>query len=416
MAMATGTPTLNDWLLLEGAAQDVLPGPYAGQVDLLVTSPPYDDLRTFAGVGMAAWDFRAVAAAAVACLKPDGAGTLVWNVADRKAQGESGNAMRQALHFLDTLGLTLWQTLIWEKQNQVFQKSPYRYSDNWEYLFVFTTGWPPAYTDIIADRPTALSSQQRTSKEHRDMGRKGDRKAQYVGRTRKPAPAHTTRTAIWTTNVGGNGNALRPGGEHIDPHSHPAIYPYALAADLIRSYCPPGGLVIDPMAGSGTTLRAAVDLGRRAVGVEVVPAYAALIRQRMMQPVMLAPAPLPDTDGNDAGGKVALPIWVAADRLAGMAAPAQSPAPAPAPAPACPQPPDDAPTPAPAPLPDTDGLHPTAIRCQRADAERAAAYAARRDALLADIAAGESNTGRLAQRYGLSRQSVRDIIRAGRGW
>ena len=404
-ATATGTPALNDWELLEGKAQDVLPGPYAGQVDLLVTSPPYDDLRTFAGVGMAAWDFPAVAAAAVACLKPDGGGVLVWNVADRRAAGETGTAMRQALHFLDTLGLTLWQTLIWEKQNQVFQKSPYRYSDNWEYLFVFCNGWPPAYTDIIVDRPTTIESRQRTSKEQRTMGRKQDGKAAYAGRTRKPAPAHTARTAIWTTAVGGNGNALRPGGEHIDPHSHPAIYPYTLAADIIRSYCPPGGLVLDPMAGSGTTLRAAVDLGRRAVGVEVVPEYAALIRQRMMQPVMLAPAPQPDTD--DAGGKVALPTWGAADRLAGMAAPAQAHAPA--------NPPDDAPTPAPAPLPDTDGLHPTAIRCQRADAERAAAYAARRDALLADIAAGESNTGRLAQRYGLSRQSVRDIIRAGAG-
>ena len=61
MATATGTPApapaLNDWRLLEGRAQDVLPGPYAGQVDLVVTSPPYDDLRDFAGVGMASLGF-----------------------------------------------------------------------------------------------------------------------------------------------------------------------------------------------------------------------------------------------------------------------------------------------------------------------------------------------------------------------
>ena len=93
------------------------------------------------------------------------------------------------------------------------------------------------------------------------MGRKGDGKAKYVGRTRKPAPAHTARTAVWRMPNGGNGLALRPGGEHIDPHDHPAIFPFRLAADIIRSYCPPGGLVLDPMAGSGTTLRAAVDLG-----------------------------------------------------------------------------------------------------------------------------------------------------------
>ena len=164
--------------------------------------------------------------------------------------------------------------------------------------------------------------------------------------------------------------------------------------------------MVDPMAGSGTTLRAAVDLGRRAVGVEIVPEYAELIRRRMMQAVMMAPAPQPDTDG--AGGKVALPIWGAGARMTAMAAPAQTPAPAPA----WPQPPDDAA--AGAGAGDGDGLHPTALRCQAADAERAAAYAARREALLADYDAGETNTRRLAQRYGLAAQSIRDIIRAGK--
>ena len=59
--------------------------------------------------------------------------------------------------------------------------------------------------------------------------------------------------------------------------------PYRLAADLIRSYCPPEGLVLDPMAGSGTTLREAVNLGRRAVGVEINPDYCRLIERRMAQ-------------------------------------------------------------------------------------------------------------------------------------
>ena len=243
--------------------------------------------------------------------------------------------MRQAIHFLDTHGLILAQTLIWEKPNQTFQKSPYRYCDSWEYLFVFVTGWPPAYTDIISrpPHPALQASSALAGITGKWGGTVTASRSQQAGNGNRRA-AHTARTAVWRMPNGGNGLALRPGGEHIDPHSHPAIYPYTLAADLIRSYCPPGGLVVDPMAGSGTTLRAAVDLGRRAVGVEIVPEYAALIRQRMMQPVMLAPAP--------ACGKVALPTWGDADRLAAMAAPAQSPAPAPAPA----YPPDDTLTPA----------------------------------------------------------------------
>ena len=66
-------------------------------------------------------------------------------------------------------------------------------------------------------------------------------------------------------------------------HEHPAIYPYHLAADHIKSWSNPGDLVLDPMAGSGTTGRAAVDLGRRAAMIEVNPAYCDLIRRRMAQ-------------------------------------------------------------------------------------------------------------------------------------
>ena len=75
-------------------------------------------------------------------------------------------------------------------------------------------------------------------------------------------------------------------GDFPDAHDHPAIFPYALAADHIRSWSNPGDLVLDPMAGSGTTLRAAVNLGRRAIGVEVNPDYCDLIRRRMAQTVL----------------------------------------------------------------------------------------------------------------------------------
>ena len=99
---------------------------------------------------------------------------------------------------------------------------------------------------------------------------------------------YARRSNIWKINPGWR-KSERPGGEVVNVHDHPAIFPYRLAADLVRSYSAPGDLVLDPMAGSGTTLRAAVDLGRRAVGVEVNPDYCDLIRRRMAQPVLLTP-------------------------------------------------------------------------------------------------------------------------------
>lgn len=70
-------------------------------------------------------------------------------------------------------------------------------------------------------------------------------------------------------------------------HEHPATFPYALAADHVRTWTDPGDLVVDPMAGSGTTLRAAKNLGRESVGVEVCPDYLPLIRDRMAQEVLI---------------------------------------------------------------------------------------------------------------------------------
>ena len=79
-------------------------------VDLVVTSPPYDNLRQYGGHG---WDFYGVAWNLARLLKPGG--VIVWVVADATVDGsETGTSMRQYLHF-QTLGLNLHDTIIWSK-------------------------------------------------------------------------------------------------------------------------------------------------------------------------------------------------------------------------------------------------------------------------------------------------------------
>jgi DNA modification methylase len=66
-----------------------------------------------------------------------------------------------------------------------------------------------------------------------------------------------------------------------NPGSHFAPYPAALAERCIRSGCRPGGVVLDPFAGSGTTLMTARALGRSAIGIEMSAEYCALMRERL---------------------------------------------------------------------------------------------------------------------------------------
>lgn len=64
----------------------------------------------------------------------------------------------------------------------------------------------------------------------------------------------------------------------------------SIAQDLILNYSPPGGLVVDPFAGSGTVLLEAVRLGRRAFGVDISPYAALLSRAKLSAPITLEDA------------------------------------------------------------------------------------------------------------------------------
>lgn len=272
------------WKLINGRAQDVLPGGYAGQVALIVTSPPYDGMREYGGYS-GAFDFPAVADACVACLMPGG--VLVWVVGDQIVDGgESGTAFSQALHFR-SLGLRIHQTLIFQRWT-VNGMCADRYHREHEYMFVLTKNGRPRVANMIADRRSAQPEKPVVKK--LGMGRTGDVKlgADNLTRHRLGVTGEFTRRgSVWQYSVGGTGNMVGKHEPLRDVFAHPAIFPYALAADQVRSWSNPGDLVLDPMAGSGTTLRAAVDLGREAVGVEVNPEYCELIRERMRQEVLI---------------------------------------------------------------------------------------------------------------------------------
>ena len=238
---------------------------------MIVTSPPYDTLRDYGGYG---FDFETISAGCVSALKEGG--VLVWIVADAIVNGsQTGTSLKQALHFKDALGLRLHDTMIYQKQGGL-ALSENRYLRSFQYMFILSKGKPKT-ANMLCDRPNQNVGVRNI---RGGMGRRPNGKRDVLRGTRVIAE-RGRRTDIWQVNAGTFTNGV--GGNN---YQHPAVFPYALARDHILSWSNPGDMVLDPMAGSGTTLRAAVDYGRRAIGIEIHEPYLALIRQKMAQQVL----------------------------------------------------------------------------------------------------------------------------------
>lgn len=93
----------------------------------------------------------------------------------------------------------------------------------------------------------------------------------------KDGQAVRNRRSVWTVSPSRYAEA------------HFATMPMELAQLCVLAGCPPGGTVLDPFAGSGTTLAAAIGNGRNAIGVELNPAYIRLAEKRLatVQPSLL---------------------------------------------------------------------------------------------------------------------------------
>ena len=233
-------------------------------IDLVVTSPPYDDLRTYGGHS---WDFFGVAWQLKRVLKPGG--VIVWVVADATKDGsETGTSMEQALHF-KRLGLNLHDTMIWQKPNFAAVGSlQTRYAPVFEYMFVFSDGKPAAFNPIKDRVATSAGKAKSGTIRNTDGSMKRMSSEGWV------QPEFGQRFNVWEMPTESQGQ------------DHPAPFPFGLARDHIATWSNPGDLVLDPFSGSGTTAKAAKELGRRFLGLEINPEYCAIAERRIAQQVL----------------------------------------------------------------------------------------------------------------------------------
>lgn len=228
-------------------------------IDLTVTSPPYDNLRTYNGY---TFDFEAIAAQLWRVTKPGG--VVVWVVGDATINGsETGTSFRQALHFM-ALGFNLHDTMIYQRAAGA-SGSTLSYWQAFEFMFVLSKG-RPSRINLICDRKNAVlpgSKLEAIGHRNADNSKKGQR---VITRT-----AYGIRLNVWQMNAGVVDDPMA--------NNHPAIFPEALARDHILSWSNPGDVVLDPMMGSGTTGKMALLTGRRFVGIDISAEYVELARQ-----------------------------------------------------------------------------------------------------------------------------------------
>lgn len=237
-----------------------------GSVDMVLTSPPYDNMRTYNDTlnwGENVW--KPVITELFRVMK-DGA-VAVWIVGDATIDGnETGTSFKQALYFKET-GFNLHDTMIWHK-TAIFphHQNAKRYKQQFEYMFVFSKGLIRTYNPI-SDIPNESAGKTifiRKRIKTKDNGRcNGKTKMLNVSDFRM-------RDNVWR-----EGRSGYPG--------HPAPFPEKLAEDHILSWSNPGDTILDPFAGSGTTGVASVKNGRNVLLCEINKEYADIIRERMSQ-------------------------------------------------------------------------------------------------------------------------------------
>lgn len=242
----------------------LLPG-----IDLVLTSPPYDGLRTYGD--SFDWDFHQTAHG----LRPllvDG-GLIVWNIGDSVVNGgETLTSFRQALYFVDTLGLRMHDTMIYEKTNFGHPEKA-RYHQLFEYIFVLSNGEPRAFNPL-KDKPNAWAGTGPFG-----VSTMRCRDGEQKPKKRNVITEFGMRGNVWRSKTAGQENVCTA-------IEHPAVMPSGLCRDLMLSWSNPGDTVLDPFCGSGTTLLAAKDLGRKSVGIEIEERYAEIAAKRLAQEVL----------------------------------------------------------------------------------------------------------------------------------
>lgn len=229
------------------------------QVDLTITSPPYDDLRDYEKSLIWNFDVFKQVANRLYDITKDG-GVVVWVIGDSVKKGSKTlKCYEQALYFKN-IGFNVYDIIIYEKTSP---SPPHknRYFNSFEYQFILSKGKPKT-VNLLKDRPNKCANTKSGAVTRRESdGSLTKKKSISIGE-------FGIRTNIWTYDVGNNKSTTDK-----FAFQHPAIFPEKLAQDHILSWSNEGDIVLDCFMGSCTTGKMALLNNRKFIGIEKVEKY-----------------------------------------------------------------------------------------------------------------------------------------------
>ena len=260
----------NDYELYLGNALEILQKVEKESIDLVVTSPPYADSRTntYGGIKPDEYNewFLPVTQELLRILKPTG--TFILNIKEKVVNGERHTYVIELILNMRKQGWLWTEEFIWHKKNCYPGKWPNRFRDAWERLLQFNKNkffkmYQEEVMIPIGDWAEKRLSNLSNTDKIRDTSKVGSGFGKNVSNWVGKDKVYPTNVLHLATECGNK--------------NHSATFPYALPEWFIKLFTRPGDVVLDPFMGSGTAIFAALNMGRKAIGIDINPEYYNLV-------------------------------------------------------------------------------------------------------------------------------------------
>jgi len=263
--------------ILQGDSAEVLKTLPDNSIDLIVTSPPYADQRksTYGGISpdkYVEW-FLPISEQLLRVLKPSG--TFVLNIKEKVVDGERSTYVMELILAMRKQGWLWTEEFIWHKKNSYPGKWPNRFRDAWERLLQFNKSKKFAmYQEEVMVPMGDWAKSRLKNLSDTDKRRDNSKVGSGFG---KNISNWIDREKAYPTNV------LHLATE-CNNKKHSAAFPEELPEWFIKLFTKEGDMVLDPFAGSGTTLFVAERMGRNAIGIEIIEEYYKMIKNQLEEP------------------------------------------------------------------------------------------------------------------------------------